>query len=258
MSESQLFLERQLGKGGTYTPLWRGSIDCVRTVVLKQIGGTPQERKKEKKISDGFGALEAIRVLRDFFWARKCLEENGINTPKILGIGVQDANSEYTMPCLSDFLLDDNKTADELIQTIIGCGILYDRFRILFLEEDCGTSVRELIRNEKFNNDTRTKLIEMINKMPENVELDINPANFVVDKHGKITFVDTMPPRLSDYKNDPLMKDVFPSVVHVEDGEDRREFEYVTKAGRIERFERYLDDYQEQILKREYKSTSRP
>lgn len=91
---------------------------------------------------------------------------------------------------------------------------------IVIIEQYCGVSVREVIRDTNVSHDKKVELVrlveEFITKLPEGVPLDTNPGNFVINNKRKIYFVDLIPPEPWKYKGNELIQqkliNIFPTM----------------------------------------------
>lgn len=94
------------------------------------------------------------------------------------------------------------------------------RGEVVIIEQFCGTSLRELLRDTKISSNKKTGLIKLVldfmSKMPEGIPLDVNPGNLVVNKKEKVTFVDFIPPEPWKYRDNILIQEelnrIFPKM----------------------------------------------
>ncbi len=228
-------MEGNLEKGGTNAFIIRTKYHDTDAVV-KQYGFCDEISPDAARLSKNTIDI----LINDLQLIRKLTQDNGIAIPNILAINIISDNT---------LLLNFNEVKK----------IENDYCRLVIIENYCGISLKEIIlkhHSTKENILSIASLIEkIINLMPQNIELDTNPANFTI-LENKIYFVDFMPPKVWDYQVIPDMIRNFPQIkMRNQARELRRIRRYTTTLGRLERFNYYLNIFMEQASKIQDKQT---
>jgi hypothetical protein len=87
---------------------------------------------------------------------------------------------------------------------------------IVIIEEFCGTSLREILRNTKIDSTRKKDFIrlglEFICQLPEGIPLDTGPGNLAINKNGDISFIDFIPPEPWKYKKDKSINEALDTI----------------------------------------------
>jgi hypothetical protein len=218
MSTNRLLIK---SKGGTNTSIIKAYFNGIN-VIIKQFGYIPITNKLAPRLK----LVEVNKLIDDFNQLRNAISNSEFKVPNI--ITIQKINDN-----LADTDFENLQETD------------FDTFRILIIETDCGNSLKDLILNKKLNHKQLNSYVDIISKLmfslPEGIEIDTNPANFVV-KDQDIYFVDFMPPKIWKYQTNKRLIKLFPQIKQKTIAKElRRIRRYNTNKGRLERFKYYLN-----------------
>jgi hypothetical protein len=116
------------------------------------------------------------------------------------------------------------------------------------IEEYLGRSLKEYFYEDSWDLDHIEDLkecIDIISTFPEDIPIDANPANFVIDDFGMISFIDFMPPDPWAFLDTPKFRipfeKVFPHVIRAYERREVRKKRYYLNKYRIVKLLHYLD-----------------
>lgn len=205
-------------KGGTNSLVFR-AVYHKKDVIVKQYG----YEKSLNGLTPHVKKRTFLTLFNDYAETNSILKKLNIPTPEIITHVFIEDEYDYRSLILTQ------KQPE------------YANVRLIIIETYCGVSIKEIIKNgsEVYEN-ILTKAKDLISKLPENIELDTNPANFTLFEN-KIFFVDFMPPKIEKYQKNTEFLKLFPQLKVKEPEREHRRFRrYNTNEGRLERFNYYL------------------
>jgi hypothetical protein len=223
-TRTEIFIEDlEKIRGGANSLVLKAIVDGNKAII-KQYG---YERKHNSKLPR-LKHTEFSQLLVDVDKLREILFNAQINVPDKI--------------CY--FFIDDTSLYTEIRK--INISNSDSTVRLVWIENYCGESLKEIIKNNNIDGKTLNSIVKqienLITKMPEEIEIDVAPSNFtILDR--KIYFVDFMPPKIVEYRNIQKYRDMFPSIAErIDSREFKRIKRYTTTEGRIERFNIYLKE----------------
>ena len=225
-------------KGGTWALVHRAKLFHTNNIVIKQYGDTTIDNSLQ-----AFSPSFAQELLRDIKQLKDLLLTLGFNIPRTYFFGLAAKNIQLTSilshmqhPNIPARINTTNKSVS-------------NQFQIILLEESTGISIREIIRSnipESIKQNVINEAIQVITKLPEGVELDLNPGNITYDfVDNKFYVIDFMPPRFwsatGDYYRNIAYN--FPSILISEEKYKNVDIrsQYITTSGRLDRYKFYVE-----------------
>lgn len=134
-------------------------------------------------------------------------------------------------------------------QKIIGIPLLeeikWENNILSITEEYTGDSLRKILKENKDNAKiSLEECLEKIKELPQNIPLDINPANFTIDKNKNIYFIDFMPPDPWQFEQNnkfrTIFEEIFPTAKRIKTSRDLKKRYYTTEY-RLQKFLYYIN-----------------
>jgi len=219
-----------------------------RKVVVKQYGACPDSDDECKS----FGLNDLGAVLPDLMELRQAVGSH-VKIPEIYCFALVSETLGYIQALaglVGEGWVYHNGAVPVLLEKLglAALGIREELFRLVVVEQYAGVSVRdEISRNPDDCDNVAYEALSLVTAIPEGIWIDANPAN-VTKKDEEYCFVDFMPPKISEYQDVGRMEEIFPTIKRLSDrAEEKRRWQYLTKAGREDRFWYYVEKFRQQV-----------